>query len=152
MTWNAWHRGERGGFGSPGMRCSQSGVGLLLRATPFELGIILILGAIVGALAEVWARRPRVDYLAPVVAAAVVAAAACLIADANSEANATRLIIPPLVTFLPGAIIAMAVVDLTANEVISGSTLLVLGIVRLLLLGLGIVAGAQLVGAAPKDV
>jgi uncharacterized membrane protein YjjP (DUF1212 family) len=126
------------------------GVGLMLRPTLFELGIVAALGAIVGALTQISSRHVQLDYLLPIVAAAVVSATACLVAESNTGANATRIIIPPIVTLLPGAIITMSIIELTANHVVSGSSRLVLGAVKLLVLALGILAGAELVGARPE--
>jgi hypothetical protein len=48
-----------------------------------------------------------------------------------------RAMIAPLVTFLPGAALTMAVLELSAGEMITGASRLVSGILQLLLLGFG---------------
>jgi hypothetical protein len=62
-----------------------------------------------------------------------------------------RAMIAPLVTFLPGAALTMAVVELSAAEMITGASRLVAGTLRLLLLGFGIVGAAQVVGLPSAD-
>ncbi len=54
--------------------------------------------------------------------------------------------IPPLVTFLPGALLTMATVDLAMGETITGASRFVAGLLQLALLAIGIVVGAELVG------
>jgi uncharacterized membrane protein YjjB (DUF3815 family) len=53
--------------------------------------------------------------------------------------------IAPLVTFLPGAALTMAVVELSAAEMVAGASRLVTGMLQLLLLAFGIVGAAQVV-------
>jgi uncharacterized membrane protein YjjB (DUF3815 family) len=59
--------------------------------------------------------------------------------------------IPPLVTFLPGAILTMAVVEISAAEIVSGASRLVAGGLQLLLLTFGIIGAAHVVGLPPPD-
>ncbi|MBV9415761.1 MAG: threonine/serine exporter family protein [Solirubrobacterales bacterium] len=54
--------------------------------------------------------------------------------------------IPPLVTFLPGGLLTGAMLDLTANHLISGAARLVAGTMQLVLLTLGIAIGAAIAG------
>jgi uncharacterized membrane protein YjjB (DUF3815 family) len=80
-----------------------------------------------------------------VIAAGLVSAIAFL-AHGGEEAASLRLTIPPLVTFLPGALLTMATVDLAMGETITGASRFVAGLLQLALLAIGIVIGAQLVG------
>jgi uncharacterized membrane protein YjjB (DUF3815 family) len=59
------------------------------------------------------------------------------------------VLIPALVTFLPGSLLTTAALDLSAGEVISGASQLVAGTMQLVLLSFGIVAGAQIAGVPP---
>ena len=59
--------------------------------------------------------------------------------------------IPPLVTFLPGAALTTSVVELSAGEMVTGASRLVAGTLQLVLLAFGIVAGAQAFGAPSSD-
>jgi hypothetical protein len=52
---------------------------------------------------------------------------------------------------LPGAALTMAVVKLSAAEMITGASRLVAGTLRLLLLGFGIVGAVQVVGLPSAD-
>jgi uncharacterized membrane protein YjjB (DUF3815 family) len=63
-----------------------------------------------------------------------------------------RAMVAPLVTFLPGATLTMAVIELSAAEMIAGASRLVAGAVQLLLLSLGIIGAAQTVGLPPPEV
>jgi uncharacterized membrane protein YjjP (DUF1212 family) len=121
------------------------GLGLLIRPAAVDLWVYLGLGALVGAL-KIWAERyVLTGYLLAVVAAAVVSAVAFL-AHGGNEAASLRLTIPPLVTFLPGALLTMATVDLALGETITGASRFVAGMLQLALLGIGIIVGAELVG------
>jgi uncharacterized membrane protein YjjP (DUF1212 family) len=121
------------------------GIGLLIRPAAVDLSVYFGLGLLVGAL-KLWAQRfVLTGYLLAVVAAAVVSAVAFL-AHGGNEAASLRLTIPPLVTFLPGALLTMATVDLALGETVTGASRFVAGMLQLALLGIGIIIGAELVG------
>ena len=56
---------------------------------------------------------------------------------------AAQILIPPLAVFLPGATIAVAMIELSAGDVVSGGSRLAFAAVRLLLLVFGIVIAAE---------
>ena len=58
---------------------------------------------------------------------------------------------PPLVTFLPGAMLTLGMVELAYGDMVSGSSRLITGFVQLVLLAFGLAAGAVLVGYSPED-
>jgi uncharacterized membrane protein YjjP (DUF1212 family) len=121
------------------------GLGLLIRPAAVDLWVYAALGAVVGGL-KLWTSRiVLAGYLLAVIAAALVSAIAFLAHDGNEGAS-LRLTIPPLVTFLPGALLTMATVDLALGETITGASRFVAGMIQLGLLGIGIVVGAELVG------
>ena len=121
------------------------GLGLVIHPAPVDLWVYAALGILVGAM-KAWANRfASTGYLLAVVAAAVVSAIAFL-AHGADEAASLRLTIPPLVTFLPGALLTMATVDLAMGETITGASRFVAGLLQLALLAIGIVIGAELVG------
>jgi hypothetical protein len=68
------------------------------------------------------------------------------LAHGGNEAASLRLTIPPLVTFIPGALLTMATVDLAMGETVTGASRFVAGMLQLTLLAIGIVIGAELVG------
>jgi uncharacterized membrane protein YjjP (DUF1212 family) len=121
------------------------GLGLVIRPAAVDLWVYAALGAAVGALKAWTARFGTGGYLLPIVAAALVSAVAFL-AHGGNDAASLRLTIPPLVTFLPGALLTMAAVDLALGETVTGATRFVAGLLQLGLLAIGIVVGAQLVG------
>jgi uncharacterized membrane protein YjjP (DUF1212 family) len=121
------------------------GIGLLIRPAPVDLWVYVLLGLVVGGM-KAWARRYESGgYLLAVVAAALVSAIAFLI-HGGDDAASLRLTIPPLVTFLPGALLTMATVDLAMGETVTGAGRFVAGLLQLALLGIGIIIGAELVG------
>jgi len=121
------------------------GLALLLQPTPSTLVACFVLGALVGLV-----KVPRLGSLQLVIpaATALVATTAVLVgAEHFSLENPIRVLVPPLVTFLPGGVITIATVELASGEMVAGASRLVSGIVQLLLLGFGVLAGAALVGA-----
>ena len=121
------------------------GLGLVINPAPVDLSVYTALGALVGAMKIFAQRFVPAGYLLAVVAAAVVSAIAFL-AHGGDDAASLRLTIPPLVTFLPGALLTMATVDLAMGETITGASRFVAGLLQLALLAIGIVVGAELVG------
>ena len=121
------------------------GLGLVIHPAAVDLWVYLMLGALVGAM-KLWAARfGGGGYLLAVVAAAVVSGIAFL-AHGGNEAASLRLVIPPLVTFLPGALLTMATVDLAVGETVAGASRFLAGLLQFALLAIGIILGAQLVG------
>ena len=89
---------------------------------------------------------PAVAVLLPVAAATLVSLFAFWIEPDQTIDGSMRVLIPALVTFLPGGLLTTATLDLSAGETISGSSRLVAGTMQLVLLSFGIVAGAELAG------
>jgi uncharacterized membrane protein YjjP (DUF1212 family) len=127
------------------------GIGLVLRATGGDLVLAALFGALVGAFKLVGARWASVQMIMPVTAAFAVSTITFLLADQGWADADLRAMIAPLITFLPGAAITMAVVELSAAEMVAGASRLVTGSVQLLLLVFGIVGGAQVVGLPTAD-
>lgn len=123
-----------------------AGLGLVLNADPRALVGYLVLGAFVGGL-QLTADRVRVLSLAlPVVAAISVTALVYKFGDILVEAHPNQLLIPALVTFLPGAALTLGAAEMATGSIVGGSSRLVSGMYVLLLLAFGILVGAQLVG------
>jgi uncharacterized membrane protein YjjB (DUF3815 family) len=87
----------------------------------------------------------------PVVAAAVVSALVFLAIKRGLPVDPLHVLVPPLVAFLPGAMLTMGMVELAYGDMVSGSSRLVTGFVQLVLLALGLAAGAILVGYSPAN-
>jgi uncharacterized membrane protein YjjB (DUF3815 family) len=82
----------------------------------------------------------------PVLCAFLVSTSVFALGRFNEDISVLAPLIAPLVTFLPGALLTTAVVELSTGQMISGAGRLAAGLMQLVLLALGIVAGAQLVG------
>ncbi len=121
------------------------GLALVIRPAAVDLWVYVALGALVGVMQLGAGRLGSGGYLLPVLAAGAVSAIAFL-AHPGNETASLRLTIPPLVTFLPGALLTMGTVDLAMGETLTGASRFVAGLLQLALLGVGIVIGAELVG------
>lgn len=123
-----------------------AGLGLVLNSDPRALAGYLVLGAVVGLLRLL---ADRVEVLAmalPVVAAVLVSVLVYQFGEYLVGDHPTQLLIPPLVTFLPGAALTMGAVEMAAGSLVGGSSRLVSGFFSLMLLAFGILAGTRLVG------
>jgi uncharacterized membrane protein YjjB (DUF3815 family) len=127
------------------------GICLLLQPSWGDLVLAAAFGAFVGAFKLVGARWPSVQMITPVTAAFVIAAVTFLLAGQGWADADLRAMVPPIVTFLPGGMLTMAVVELAAAEMVSGASRLVTGAVQLLLLAFGITGAAQVVGIPTGD-
>jgi uncharacterized membrane protein YjjP (DUF1212 family) len=126
-------------------------VGFSLVLQPSVLGVVaaFILGCFVGVLtmAPITALRT----VLPVLAAFVVSLMVFGLQGHLQGENPLRIAIPPLIAFLPGAVLTTGFVELAAAQMISGASRVVYGAVTLALLAFGIVAASTLVGT-PNDV
>jgi len=127
------------------------GLGLLLNPALAALPAYVLLGAWVGLL-SVWAGRSTgVAVVLPVVASFTVTWAAFALARPTLDVWPLDVVIPPLVTLLPGAALTMATIELSAGSMLSGSARLVYGLQRLLLLAFGITLGIEIAGLPGHD-
>jgi uncharacterized membrane protein YjjP (DUF1212 family) len=125
------------------------GFSLSLQPTPFGVAVAFVLGIVVGLLQLIAVRELRAAV--PVIASFIVAASVFQLAQWYDGENPVRSLIPPLVIFLPGAMLTTGTVELAAGQMISGAGRLVSGMVTLLLLAMGIIAGATVAGASSFD-
>jgi len=123
-----------------------TGLAMLLSPTVAGLIAAALLGAAVGVLKVVNRNRPLLALPMPVAAAALVSALVFLAAGYGLPVDPTQLLVAPLVTFLPGVMLTMAMVELAYGDMMSGSSRLVTGFVHLVLLAFGLAAGAMMVG------
>lgn len=121
------------------------GICLILQPTWSDLALAGVFGALVGVFKLVGARWTSVQMIMPVAASFLVAASTFLLADSGWADADLRAMVAPLATFLPGAMLTMAVVELSAAEMVTGASRLVAGILQLMLLAFGIIGAAQVV-------
>jgi uncharacterized membrane protein YjjP (DUF1212 family) len=127
------------------------GICLVLKPSWGDLALAALFGALVAVLKLIGARWTSVQMIMPVSAAFVVAATRFLLAGQGWVDADLRAMVAPLVTFLPGAALTMAVVELSAAEMVTGASRLVAGTMQLLLLASGIIGAAQVVGLPSAD-
>ena len=118
------------------------GLALLLQPTLGAVGAAFVLGLLVGLL-----KLPglaTLEMVFPVVVSFIVAVIVFATLQHVEIDNPVRILIPPLVTFLPGGALTIATVELAAGQMVSGASRLVNGLVQLLLLAFGILAASAL--------
>ncbi|MER7176864.1 threonine/serine ThrE exporter family protein [Streptomyces mesophilus] len=126
------------------------GLGLLTLPNSMALAGYAVLGLVVGMLREYADRAGRLVNLAlPVLAALLVTAVAYRYSGPLLGEDPTKLLIPPLVAFLPGTALTMGTIELATGSIVSGASRLVYGLNVLILLAFGIAVGSQLVTEHP---
>jgi uncharacterized membrane protein YjjP (DUF1212 family) len=127
------------------------GVALVLMPALRNLVAAAVLGAIVGALKALNRDRPILDAPLSVVSAALVSVLVFLAVKYDLPVDPQYALVPPLVTFLPGAMLTFGMVELAYGDMVSGSSRLITGLVELVLLAFGLTAGALIVGYLPEN-
>jgi uncharacterized membrane protein YjjP (DUF1212 family) len=127
------------------------GLSMVLLSTYSNLAAAGVLGFIVGIVKVLNRNRAVLAVPLPVVAAAIVSALTYIGIKNGLPVDPLHALVPPLVTFLPGAMLTLGMVELAYGDMVSGSSRLVTGFVQLVLLVFGLAAGAILVGYDPKD-
>lgn len=124
------------------------GLALVMEPTPLNLLVATVLGFMVGLFFTAGQHFGQLSHLVPAVSAFAVTAI-CLAGAHRLGLDHVNLraLIPPLAVFLPGAAITMAVVELTARDIISGSSRLIAGFMQLAQLAFGILIASQMLGA-----
>jgi len=122
------------------------GFGLILYPAVNAIPVYLGMGALVGLLRLLADRWPTLSTALPVVAAFLVSLVTITLIAPAIGTDPLRLLAPPLVSFLPGAVLTVAAMELTSNQVIAGASRLVYGIAQLLLLAFGVVAAVTVAG------
>lgn len=121
-------------------------VGFSLVLQPSVLGVVaaFVLGCLVGVLTM--APITVLRTVQPVLAAFLVSLIVFGLTDHLAGESPLRIVIPPLIAFLPGVTLTTGFVELAAAQMISGTSRIVYGAVTLALLAFGIVAASALVG------
>lgn len=127
------------------------GVAMVLAPTQTNIVAAAVLGAVVGAVKALQRDRPVLAAPLPVVAAAIVSGLVFLAVEYGLPVDPLHAMAPPLVTFLPGAMLTLGMVELAYGDMVSGSSRLITGFVQLVLLAFGLAAGAILVGYRPDN-
>jgi uncharacterized membrane protein YjjP (DUF1212 family)/uncharacterized membrane protein YjjB (DUF3815 family) len=142
-------------FGKPGLIAGHviltAGLALVLMPTATNLAAALVLGLIVGLLKLSNRGGSVLAVPLPVIAATVVSAMVFLAIRYGLPVDPVHALVPPLVTFLPGAMLTLGMVELAYGDMVSGASRLIAGFVQLVLLAFGLGIGAALIGYSPQD-
>jgi uncharacterized membrane protein YjjB (DUF3815 family) len=111
----------------------------------------LVLGGLVGILKGLTRRREMLEILLPVAAAYAVSIIVVFATRLGYPGNPLLLLIAPLVTFLGGGVLTIAVADLASGQIVAGSSRLVYGSLGIVLLVFGIIAAVAIVGPPPPE-
>jgi uncharacterized membrane protein YjjP (DUF1212 family)/uncharacterized membrane protein YjjB (DUF3815 family) len=128
-----------------------AGIGLLLQPTPSMLLASLVLGGLVGILKGLARRRDLLEILLPVAASYAVSIIVVSATRLGYPGNPLLLLIAPLVTFLGGGTLTIAVAELASGQIVAGSSRLVYGTLGIVLLVFGIIAAIAIVGSPPPE-
>jgi uncharacterized membrane protein YjjP (DUF1212 family) len=126
-----------------GMGVLSTGFALVLQPTRIGLLVAFVLGLAIGVLRVL--ELAQLQIALPVLATFGVSIVVFEVVAHYGGENPVRMLIPPLVLFLPGAALTTGTMELAAGDTVSGASRLVEGVVNLLLLAFGIVAAAQVV-------
>jgi uncharacterized membrane protein YjjP (DUF1212 family) len=123
------------------------GLALILQPTPWSLYGAAVLGLLVGVLSVIGRRNEAIGYMLPTVCAFLVAYIVFRFESRwHVGTDSLRALAAPLATFLPGAAITLAVIELATNHVVSGASRLVAGFMQIAQLAFGILIAAQIAG------
>jgi uncharacterized membrane protein YjjP (DUF1212 family) len=125
------------------------GLALILQPTPWSLYGAAVLGLLVGGLSVIGRRIEAIGYMLPTVCAFLVAFIVFSFENRwHVGTDSLRALAAPLATFLPGAAITLAVIELATHHVVSGASRLVAGFMQIAQLAFGILIAAQVAGVA----
>ncbi|MGV8144521.1 MAG: threonine/serine ThrE exporter family protein [Methanothermobacter sp.] len=123
-----------------------TGLGMMLLPTKTELVFCGALGAMVGLIIGYSEDKPRLNLILPVLAAFLVSVVFFLGVKQGMVKASLTVLVPALSYFLPGGVLATGMYELAANNVMSGASRLVQGVVILLLLLFGVIMGLEVIG------
>ncbi len=127
------------------------GLALVLMPTPTNLAAAAVLGFIVGLIKLFNRGRTMSSVPLPVIAATVVSALVFLAMRRGIPVDPLHALVPPLVTFLPGGMLTLGMLELAYGDMVSGASRLIAGFVQLVLLAFGLAIGAAVTGYLPAD-
>lgn len=120
------------------------GLTMLFRLDAEALLVTGGVGVLVSLLILLFNRWPRFNLLLPVCAAILVSSVIFYLTRLGIVFGPANLIIPPLVIFLPGAMLTTGMIELASMNLISGSARLIYGAATLFLLFIGINLGLNI--------
>jgi len=134
------------GMRTVGYAGSAAGLALILGGGWAEVALAAVLGAVVAGTQTLAARWSAAYQALVVLGTSFVVAGVALLASTHTGIGLFAPLIAPLITFLPGALLTTAAIDLATRQMVAGGARLAGGAMQLVLLALGIGAAAGLVG------
>lgn len=128
-----------------------AGLAMVLMPSVENLAVASVLGLAVGLLKLLNRGRAVLAVPMPVVAATLVSTLVFIMIRYGVRVDPLHVLVPPLVTFLPGGMLTLGMVELAYGDMVSGASRLVAGFVHLLLLAFGLGVGAILTGYVAAD-
>jgi uncharacterized membrane protein YjjP (DUF1212 family) len=123
-----------------------AGVCMLLKPTWTDVGIACVLGIVAGVWVLVSAKMTVGRVLAPVIAAFGIGLIVFTLAKHGIGDAPLKQLVPPLISYIPGSVVTLAIGELAAGDMIAGSSRLVYGFFMFAQLALGIVGAALVIG------
>jgi uncharacterized membrane protein YjjP (DUF1212 family) len=135
-----------------GYAVKSAGFAMVLQPTPTALLAATLLGLLVGSMRAAVGGNAALSELLPVGCAFTVSLIAFLAARHwHLGDTPLRALAPPLAFFLPGTAITVSVIELSSGQLLSGSSRLAGGLMRLLQLAFGILAAAQVTDIGTQE-
>lgn len=134
---------------SLGLGVLATGFSLALQPSPIGVVMAFVLGTAVGAIITL--ELPGFGPVTPTLLSFAVALSVFALFDVYEGENPIRLLIPPLLIFLPGAKITLGTIELAEGAIVSGTSRLTSGLIDLLLLATAIVAAASLIDLPQRE-
>lgn len=149
-VWRMKHRYGDVGFVA-GYLLTTIGIALILRPTWYGLGWVAVPGLLCALLLVAVRRQPAWNAVMPVVASFILASAVAMLYRYGVQEPPMQLLIPPLIVFLPGSTLTVAVVELAFANTVSGGSRLVAGFAQLVLLAFGLLSGFRIFADGMPD-
>ena len=110
-----------------------------------EISLAGVLGVLVGSLAWLSSRHPRLRNLLPPAASLLVSLVAVSVCAVVPSVNSGIVTVSALILFIPGLTLTIAMNELATQNLVSGSARFVGAVSQLMILGFGVVLGRSLV-------
>ncbi|MBS0186438.1 MAG: threonine/serine exporter family protein [Planctomycetes bacterium] len=127
------------------------GIAMMFMPALPNIAAAAVLGLVIGIIKAVVKQGSLLAVPLSVVAAAVVAALVVLATKYGLPVDPLHALVPPLITFLPGGMLTLGMLELAYGDMISGASRLIAGFVQLVLLAFGFAAGAAVMGVTPGN-
>lgn len=130
-----------------------AGLAMILGGSLVDVLVASALGVAIASVQVATVRMPAAYQSLMVLACAfAVSVTVFLLSRTGIDIGLLAPLVAPLVTFLPGALLTTAAIDLATRQMIAGSARLAAGIMQLVLLAIGITGAAALVGVPASEV